>query len=276
VTRIAVFAAVAAALLAPAPALAWGAVGHRIVATIAERHLGPETVRQVRELLATDGAATLADVALWADTIQPAHPHTARWHGVRIPLAAAGYDAARDCPGGDCVVEQIEQFRRALADRKGDPRLRIEALKYLVNLVADLHQPMNCADHGDRNGADRRLRFFGRTTTLHAVWDSGAIERMGTPDKLEARLAAAIAPADLGSWVAGTPAGWATEAHVIAQQIAYGPLPATNPPEVGQAYQAAAEPMIERQLVLAGVRLARLLNEALEPEARQPWWKVWK
>src|SRR5260221_278828 len=44
------------ALLAlPTQAFAWGQAGHRIVASIAERFLGGDAARQVRELLAADG-----------------------------------------------------------------------------------------------------------------------------------------------------------------------------------------------------------------------------
>jgi hypothetical protein len=269
----AALAVLVAALLAPAPARAWGEIGHRIVATIADRYLGPTATRQVRELLGQEGAATLADVATWADAVVRQQHNTLAWHSVLIPLEAAGYDAARDCPHDNCVVAQIDGFRRALADRKGDPRGRVEALKFLVHLVADVHQPMNCVDHRDGGGTAVRLRYFGRATTLHAVWDSGVIERLGAPDKLEARLAAAIRPADLAAWSTGTPASWAAEAHAIAQHVAYGTLPEKPPLEIGQAYEAAAEPMVEQQLVLAGVRLAGVLNEALEPPAREPWWR---
>jgi hypothetical protein len=45
-------AAIAALIFLTGHALAWGGEGHRLVAEIAEQYLGPDTARQVRELLA--------------------------------------------------------------------------------------------------------------------------------------------------------------------------------------------------------------------------------
>jgi len=61
-------------------ALAWGSEGHRIVAEIAEQYLEPETADQVRDLLALDNAATLAEVSTWADEIRAQRRETGRWH----------------------------------------------------------------------------------------------------------------------------------------------------------------------------------------------------
>ena len=139
------------------PALAWGYEGHRIVAEIAEQYLEPLTVRQVRELLALENATTLAEVSTWADEIRPRRPETAPWHFVDIPVhpapgTSAAYDAARDCPRGDCVVAAIERFAAVLRDKDAAPRRRLEALKWVVHFVADIHQPLHCADDNDRGG----------------------------------------------------------------------------------------------------------------------------
>lgn len=85
------------------------------------------------------------------------------------PGTPAAYDAARDCPRGDCVVAAIERFEVVLRDRSAPPRERLEALKFIVHLVADVHQPLHCADDGDRGGNDIRVSLSGRRTNLHAV-----------------------------------------------------------------------------------------------------------
>jgi hypothetical protein len=113
----------------PAPALAWGSEGHRIVAEIAEQYLEPATARQVRELLAIENTTTLAQVSTWADEIRPQRRETARWHFVDIPIhppagTPSAYDAERDCSRGDCVVAAIERFEAVLRDRSAPPRQR--------------------------------------------------------------------------------------------------------------------------------------------------------
>jgi len=247
----------------PAPALAWGDEGHRIAAEIAERHLNPATVRQVRELLAIENATTLAEVSTWADEIRGQRRETARWHYVNIPIhpppgAPAAYDAARDCPRGDCVVAAIGRFSAVLRDMSAAPRERLEALKWVVYFVADVHQPLHCADDGDRGGNAISVTFGGRQTNLHAVWDWGILAPVAAGDERDyaLRLIKAITPAELATWSAG-------RRHRLGKRElrhgewphAPGPLPAT--------YEAGALPIVNAQIDKAGVRLAAVLKASL-------------
>jgi hypothetical protein len=164
----------------PVKAFAWGYEAHRVIAEIAEQFLQPQTVHQVRALLAIENVTTLADVSTWADEIRQQHPETAHWHFVSIPIhPLAGepkeYDATRDCPYGDCVVAKIEEFERVLSDRQKPDRERLEALKYLVHFIGDVHQPLHASNDHDRGGNDVTVMFMGLPTNLHAVWDSGII-----------------------------------------------------------------------------------------------------
>jgi S1/P1 Nuclease len=123
----------AAVLLLPGRALAWGSEGHHISTEIAEQFLEASTVRQVRELLAIDNETTLAQASTWADEIRPQRPETARWHYVNIPInppdgTPATYDPRRDCPSGDCVVEKIGAFEAVLRDKSAPPRQRLSVL----------------------------------------------------------------------------------------------------------------------------------------------------
>jgi S1/P1 Nuclease len=165
----------------PIEAFAWGYSGHRIIAEIAEQFLESEATRQVRDLLAIENVTTLAEVSTWADQIRVQRPETRPWHYVNIPVHAlegepGGYDAARDCPGGACIIPKIGQFERVLADQEAPSRQRLEALKYLVHFIGDVHQPLHASDNHDRGGNDVPVTFMGRQTNLHAVWDTGIIE----------------------------------------------------------------------------------------------------
>src|ERR1051326_3738936 len=131
------------ALWLPAPAAAWGPLAHRVIARVAARHLSPAVRSEVARLL--DGQS-LADVAFWADEIREGRPETARWHYVDIPLAARDYQPARDCrptPRGDCIIAAIERERSILADHAAMDRRRAEALRLVVHLIGDLHQPLH-------------------------------------------------------------------------------------------------------------------------------------
>ena len=68
-----------------------------------------------------------------------------------------------------------------LSDRERPRRERCEALKFLVHLVTDAHQPLHTAARdGDQGGIALSVTFFGEPTNLHAVWDFGLLDRAPT------------------------------------------------------------------------------------------------
>jgi hypothetical protein len=222
----------------------------------------------VRELLALENATTLAEVSAWADEIRPQRRETGRWHYVDIPIhppagTPAAYDSARDCPRGDCVVAKIDQFAAVLRDTSAPARERIEALKFVVHFVADIHQLLHCADDGDRGGNDIRVEFMGRQTNLHAVWDTGILAPAVAGDEraYALQLTRSITPAELEQWRGGSAAAWATESYGVARRI-YLEWP-HGPGALPASYGDWALPLVNEQLGRAGVRLARVLNEGI-------------
>lgn len=265
-------AAIAAAttLAISHPAFAWGEKGHRIVAIVAEQRLTPAASAAVKGLL---GSSNLRDVAAWADQIKGARPETRPWHYVNIPLDRAEYDPARDCwrPRDGCVVAAIETFRRVLADPHRPRAERAEALKFVTHFVADLHQPLHCADNRDGGGNDVPVVFFGQVLNasgrkpwnLHAVWDAGLIERRGLkPSEYARRLTRQINRGSPGDVERGTVVDWVLESHRAAVETSY-----RLPPDrvLGHDYADRALPVVDEMLAKAGVRLAGMLNTALEP-----------
>jgi nuclease S1 len=269
--RIAVLVyALGAVLVSSQRADAWGASGHAIVAEIAQHRLEPGVMGEIRRLL--NGDVSLASVANWADTIQSQRPETAKWHFVNIPVEAAGYDAARDCPQtphGDCVINAIVRSRATLADRHAPKTKRVEALKFLVHLVGDVHQPLHCAVHnGDAGGTTVPVKWFGKGMSLHLVWDVGVIEKRTYDwgDYVRYLEHDWIAAHRLPPVQHMTVAEWAWESHRSAVEAAYT-LP--EDADLGDEYYARSRPVAERQLALAGVRLAQILNDTLRRPARR-------
>jgi hypothetical protein len=244
-------------------ALSWGTSGHAIIAEIAQRRLDPGALRKIKELLG--GEVSLASIASFADHVVLLRPGTVNWHFVNIPLAAAGYDAQRDCaptPKGDCVINAIARARATLADPSRPPPERAEALKFLVHLVGDAHQPLHCAERDDAGGSRLMVTFFGHATTLHLVWDVGIIERrtFDWGELVEAIETGWMPGKDVAALQKGDAVDWAWEAHRAAVGVAYM-LP--DDLNLGDAYYQRGLPVVERQLALAGLRLARVLNEVL-------------
>ena len=256
-------AALALTLFVASNALGWGQEGHRVVVTIAERHLTERARESVRQILGPEGS--MAGVSTWADEIRPSRPDTAPWHYIDIPLNAPAIDPARDCQNGDCVTAAIIRFVAVLRDTASSPDAKSEALKFVVHFVADLHQPLHCADNHDRGGNDVHVKFFGENANLHSVWDTLLIEHIDSgTDNYAKRLDAALTDSDISTFDQGTVEDWALESHAVAQKVTYGALPSGETLELGADYLRTAAPAVDLQLQKAGIRLAFVLNEALK------------
>jgi len=253
-------------------AWAWGPNGHVIVARLAEAHLNAKAKGALKGLL---GGRDLADISSWADDWRGPHPETAKWHFVDIPLEADDFQETRDCAARACVLDALADQLTTLASPQAPQADREKALRFVVHFVADLHQPLHAADHGDRGGNQVKARLLlpdpdfpydsGPNSQLHGIWDGDLIE---SAHRDQAAYVAQLSklPAPVKQMQDGTPTAWVLEAHAIARQIAYALLPpadTTGVRPLDAAYVAKARPAAELQLQRAGVRLARLLNETL-------------
>jgi len=164
-----------AALAVSTQVAAWGTQGHQAVAAMAWELLQPATRAEVQRLLALEPGETLESLSTWAD--EHRNPATGPWHYVNFPRGNCQYDPQRDCPDGNCVVAAIERERAIWASNAND-KTRLKALKYLIHLVADIHQPLHAGYRDDRGGNQFQIRAFMRGSNLHAVWDSGLLREL--------------------------------------------------------------------------------------------------
>jgi nuclease S1 len=242
-------------------ASAWGPMGHRVAARMAETRLSPKALAAIQRLLGPD--VHLADIATWADE-QKEIPDAAQWHYVNVPLTAPQYEA-RYCPPQGCVVSRIEYFRRVLLEPGTGRQEKQRALKFLVHLVADLHQPLHVGDNNDKGGNLLQVQFFSIGSNLHRVWDSQIMERHTNNEQVWAwDLDGVTNPAKAGEWSKGTPEQWATQSLEIAK-TAYrvaGSAALIQPgAKIGNEYCRTMLPVIQKQLAKAGVRTAFILNQ---------------
>jgi nuclease S1 len=239
------------------PAAAWSARGHRLVAALAEAELSAGARDAALALLQPDGDASLAAVAAWADTVrdQPEWRWTAPLHYVNLS-PSCGYDAARNCRDGACIVAAVDRFAAELADPALPRARRAEALKFLVHMVGDLHQPLHAGFAHDRGGNTFQVNFEGQGSNLHAIWDRTLLAHGGeTEPAQQARLQSRPLPR------AGAldPERWARQScRLIARHALYPPRHV-----IGTDYIDRHRPLAEAQLRLAAARLAAVLERAL-------------
>lgn len=237
----------------PLQAFAWGTEGHQVIASLAQAQLTPKARREVERLLALEPGQTMASISTWAD--EHRNPSSAAWHYVNFPRDSCTYDAERDCPDGRCVVGAIERQLEVLVSNAPDEK-RLTALKYVIHLVGDVHQPLHAGYRDDKGGNTYQLQAFMRSSNLHALWDSGLIRSLnGDVESLmekQRRLNPPTETRDLNI------------AHVAEESCRIVALPGFYPPrKVGLEYVERFTPTLEQRLVLAGARLAGLINRAV-------------
>jgi hypothetical protein len=245
---------------------AWGASGHRIVAIIAARHLKPQARQRIAQILGPH--VSLESVANYADAVRNSRPETYNFHFVDIPKSANNYDPDRDCrmdpEKGDCVIAALERFKAQVNDPHESLAKRRFALKFIVHLVGDLHQPLHCADNNNDHGGGRvNVKWFGTSTNLHKVWDTEIIDAARlTDNEFADALDSDLTAAQIQTRQQGTVLQWVLESHRLAREHAYA-IPDNK--ELDQEYYDANSGIVDEQLLRGGLRLAKFLNSIFAP-----------
>lgn len=267
-------------VLASAMSHAWIDTGHMVVSAIAEGGLKPEVRAQVERLLRIGGDEKTRDIlgaACWADDTKTAE--NGPWHYINVHFRADGAPT-NNKPLPENVVWAIEKFEAVLKDRSRTEAERADALRYLLHFVGDVHQPFHsvardCEDHptGDRGGNDFVFDEFPlagfNVRNLHFLWDIGGglygatprpLASRSTIDQLADRLRRENPRENLPELGAMAPMAWAMESLTIAQSVGYS-IPERKRPN--EPYLAMVRFISERRLVVAGYRLADMLNRIL-------------
>jgi hypothetical protein len=256
-----IFAIAAAAALIPSPALAWGKTGHRVVAAIADTQLSGLARAHMRDILGA--AESLDEAATWPDEMRSApgvfwQKTATPWH--YVTLDGITYDHAP--PEGD-ALKALVHFRAVLQDPNASLADKQLALRFVVHLVGDLHQPMHVGKCCDRGGNDVKVAWFGKPTNLHAVWDSALVdEEQLSFTELAAKLERHTSAADVIAWWDINPRDWISESAQYRDTLYPPPSSEKDKlPSLSYDYVYRFTPLMERRLQQAGVRLAAYLND---------------
>lgn len=243
-------------LVLPAAARAWGNTGHRVVGRIAEDHLSPEAARGVDDLL---GEETLAQASTWADYVrsEPEWRKADDWHWVTLP-GDVSYEESEKNPNGD-LIEALRRFEATLADESRPDEERRHALRFLVHMTGDLHQPLHVGTGEDRGGNDEIVLWFDEAANLHAVWDTEILKSEGLSFSELADFLEPPTPEQLADWQRGTYLDWAEESRAL-RPLVYD----LGNQRLSWQYRHRALPVVHQRLLQAGVRLAWVLNRVFE------------
>ncbi|RNF01353.1 class I nuclease-like protein [Trypanosoma rangeli] len=269
------------------PTHAWWCKGHMVVNEIAKRHLD----RNVAELV-DEAAANLSfsgpfpesfdfvQSACWADDIKLSGLKVMEdWHFIDTPYNPLNVPIKKDPLGKDNAKTVIESLTRTLEKKRKQepvPYVLSFALVNLAHLYGDIHQPLHSITQfspaypdGDRGGNLEVVHVRGARMKLHAVWDSICQGEQPDPPRplSKEEYAKLRAFADyLEDTYKPTTAEksetnvsvMAEESYMIGVEVAYPGV--VNGMELTEEYLERCKAAAEPRLVLAGRRLATILN----------------
>ncbi len=234
---------------------AFGQTGHRITGAIADHYLSESAKSELNKLL--DGES-LAEASTYIDEMR-SHPSefwqkTANpYHYVTVPKGKT-YPEVGAPKKGDAVFA-LNKYTRLLKNKNASKKDKALAVKFIIHLIADLHQPLHVGDGTDRGGNDVKVQFFWEPSNLHRVWDSGLIDRQQLSySEWTQWLLRTITPHDVQQWSSVDPIDWINESIEIREHI----YPDTR--KLDWDYQYQHLPTLKLRLKQAGIRIAHYFN----------------
>jgi hypothetical protein len=269
-----------ALLCAPlAPAQAYWEYGHETVAQIAQANMSPKARANMQRLLRAApmlgtpkcSMRNIGEVSVWADCIKGDRVrwgYTNSWHYQNVDICKP-FDLKSACADGNCVSAQIDRNFTLLSNKALPAHVRLEALAFLVHFVGDIHQPLHAGDRADRGGNDLKATYGVMPGyNLHSVWDGLLADRALSAAPAIVR---AFSRTEKAAVAQGDVRVWSEENWAVSRDIAYpramdgdpcGAKP-TTPVVIDEADVAASRAALRQQVERGGIRLARLLEEAL-------------
>jgi hypothetical protein len=234
-------------------AFAWGATGHRVTGWIASKYLSKNARKQLERIL---HGQSLAIASTWMDEVRSdsLYDYTSDWHWVTIQEGESYAQSVKN-PKGD-VIHTIERLIGELKSKKLSAKQEEEAVKMLIHLIGDVHQPLHVGGGNDRGGNDVKVTWFKTDSNLHRIWDSDMID----DTKLSyTEFAESLPQADatrLANIQHSNVLDWAKESMTLRKQVYnYGNG------KLGYEYAYRNMPTVRERLLEAGIRIAGVLNE---------------
>ncbi len=249
----------------------WGADGHRITAQIAQHHLSDSATRAVADLLGPSPLA-LAQVATWPDEIRsdPKWSRATPWHFITIEDTSS-YDALPGVPTSESgitnVVEAILYFESVLRTKDAVREKKVEALRFLVHFVGDVHQPLHVGRGGDLGGNRVSVIWFEEDSNLHKVWDTHLIEKEQLSFTEFATFIDQASAESISTWQNDSLLEWVNESKALRKDVYEKAERKRGDDDVARfAYKYVYQKtdIVKRRLLQGGIRLAGVLNSIYE------------
>jgi len=249
---------IAACAYLPTNVFAWGMIGHRVVGQVADSYLSAKSRKAIKNIL---GGESLAMSANWPDFIKSdsTYNYLSSWHYVNLPagLDEQGVFSFLNTEKSANVYNKIPEMVAILKNKQSTPDEKKMALRLLVHLVGDLHQPMHTARKEDLGGNRVNVTWFGSRSNLHRIWDENLVEYQ---ELSYTEYAAAInhpSKAQLTAWRKSSLQQTVFESYQVVDRIYKTVKPDDK---LGYKYNFDFVDTLNEQLLKGGVRLAEIIN----------------
>ncbi len=250
-------------LIAPTVSFGWGTTGHRVIGEVAQHHLSKKAKKELKKLI---GMESLSLWANWADFIKSDTTHTwdhaSKWHYVNIKggLSKENFIAELQKQTGENLYTQIKALSIELKDKSLSIEKRQIALRFLIHFIGDLHQPLHVGREEDLGGNKIKVTWFDKEMNLHSLWDNTLVEFQNYSYTEYANSLDIANESDVKYWQDSSLEDWFYESYVLATKV-YASVPADG--KLGYKYNYIFQNDLNMQLLKGGIRLAKILNVAL-------------
>ena len=233
----------------------WGKTGHRTMGEIAAKHLSKRAAKKISALL---GGESLAFVSTYADEIRSddAYRKYGPWHYVNFPFGGR-YENTPKNKKGDIIVG-IQNCIDVLKDATSSQKDKEFYLRLLVHFIGDLHMPLHVGFKEDKGGNSFKVKWFGKQTNLHSVWDTKIIEGYGMSFTELTSNVDALSKKEIQTIQSGAVTDWMYESRALCEDVYANTSVGEN---LGYKYMYRYVNVSRKQLQKAGLRLASILNE---------------
>ena len=156
------------------------------------------------------------------------------------------------------LVTGIEYSLTVLKDPNASREDQAFYLKLLLHFIGDLHQPLHVGRKEDKGGNDIQLQWFNQGSNLHRVWDTNLIESYGMSYTELAGNLPRWSKSQVRERQQGSLLEWVDENQDLANRV-YASVETGE--KLSYNYRYQWWDVVEQQLLLAGLRLAAMLNE---------------
>ncbi|MEQ8423339.1 MAG: S1/P1 nuclease, partial [Cyclobacteriaceae bacterium] len=176
------------------------------------------------------------------------------WHWVTIPDGMT-YEQTEKNSNGD-IIATINRIVSELKSRKLTRAEEVEHIRILIHLVGDIHQPLHVGTGEDKGGNEVKVKWFGKATNLHGVWDSDMIDETKLSFTELAESVDHLKKDKVNKLQRSSVLDWANESMQLRKQV-YN----VGDKNLGYKYSYENMDTVRKRILEAGIRLAGLLNE---------------